>query len=94
MSTAAQEEAAVDRFAGMMCQRLAENRHKTHWRHGGQPFPDLLRLLREEVEDLAGAIEDNIVNDTGALNPIIRSRSADAANFAMMLYDLTLEEAV
>lgn len=94
MSTRQQEAIAVDRFAGMMLQRLAENRHKTYWRHGPPMLRDLWALLKGESDELATAITANEQDSLGARFAEIRCEAADVANFAMMVYDLTLTEAV
>lgn len=90
MSTQKQEIYAVERFGTAMLDRLRANSHKAYWRGAENVSPLMIdqgyALMRGECAELARAMTDR---DEDA----IRKEAADVANFAMMIYDLTFEQA-
>jgi NTP pyrophosphatase (non-canonical NTP hydrolase) len=66
------------RFAGVMHQKLYENRHKNHWSTVSAKW--LLNRARQELRELARALE------AGDAREIARE-AADVANFCMMIAD-------
>lgn len=69
---------AVQTFGCHMIAKLDANAHKGHWSTVTVDY--LLNRLRQEVEELADAL------DRGLPNHIV-SEAADVANFAMMIAD-------
>lgn len=80
MSEKTTEQCVVE-FGRAMEAKLAKNRRKGD-RAGWLKLapPELLRLLRGEVEELAMALESGTADD-------VESECADVANFAMMVAD-------
>lgn len=77
------DQQAVDRFALDMLTKLRANSHKAHWRVVTPEW--LLGRLREEVEELSDAIDDEFDGICSA-ETVIRE-CADVANFALMIAD-------
>ena len=77
----------VIEFAVEMERQLQDNDHKSGWGH--LDLEDLLKMLKEEVEELERAIcQGDILIPPGKkeINKIIHE-AADVANFAMMIAD-------
>jgi NTP pyrophosphatase (non-canonical NTP hydrolase) len=71
----------VLKFALEMEKKLAKNRHKgnaENWQMAGAKI--LFRLLRDEVDELAEALDHCVPEDS-------IKECADVANFAMMIAD-------
>jgi NTP pyrophosphatase (non-canonical NTP hydrolase) len=74
----AEDKHAVDEFAGVMLDKLRENRHKAHWKHVDRQW--LMDRMMDEIYELNEAIADD--------DPLsISLECADVANFAMMIAD-------
>lgn len=88
---------ALERFAAAMESKLRvhdRDRGKQGWRTGGEAQNELLGRLREEVAELSKAIGHPLaaihLRDKGQW---IRDEACDVANFAMMIFDETLDDA-
>lgn len=77
----------IKQFTDAMKYKLHANRHKGKWE--GVDIPKLFDLLRKEVEELREEIEANPRNEVAIL-----LEAADIGNYAMMIVNLAMREAV
>lgn len=79
----------VRAFADLMEAQLRANDHKPGWKRD-HPNYDLMPRLREEADELAGAIFAWVRarRGGGSLADAIGREAADVANFAMMIADV------
>jgi DNA-directed RNA polymerase subunit RPC12/RpoP len=80
---------AVMRFAQLMEKKLRANDYKEGWEKC--PDESLMRLLRDEVEELEEALHISCPHCGQKMTPAfgenVLSETADVANFAMMIAD-------
>jgi hypothetical protein len=77
------------RFAQLMEKKLRANDHKDGWEDC--PDESLMRMLRDEVEELEEALHISCPHCGREMKPAfgenVLSETADVANFAMMIAD-------
>jgi len=75
-------EPDIHRFVDAMVYKLRKNAHKGRWED--LDLPSALRMLRAEVDELNGALQEN--------NQVeILLECADVANFALILATIAIE---
>lgn len=92
MSTESQELALVGPFVERMLRKLRQNAHKTHWSRSD--FRYLMVRLRSETRELAEAWKRRGRPMTKEDAEVIANECADVANFAAMISEMALKQAV